>query len=95
MNRRGFLSTMLAAHAAPAICKAEWMMKGRVLVRPGFTMTEMVLPNVYPELPLRTRPLVEGEYITYEQVRRFQELLLPMPDDYTIILQPGETFTWP
>lgn len=32
MNRRGFLGAILATGCAPAICRAEWLMKGRVLV---------------------------------------------------------------
>lgn len=54
MNRRGFLATMLAAGAAPAIVRASSLMKlvvpstEEVIAINGFTSGLGIIPNTFP-----------------------------------------------
>lgn len=81
MNRRGFLGAMLGAMAAPAIVRAESLMK---IVVPR---KEIILPNAInfgamvwrPELTLvlPTNRLNRGDIIVTPAFRRYVEMDLP------------------
>lgn len=77
MNRRGFLTGILALGAAPAIVRATSLMPGRAIWVPGHLVaygsmtveSEFVLPVTYDQITREALRILQGNIILREASR--------------------------